>query len=36
MERLGLTYRGDTHWHGHDVLWYAIDRGVDSRPARSS
>jgi RimJ/RimL family protein N-acetyltransferase len=36
MERLGLTYRGDTHWHGHDVLWYAIDRGVDSGPARSS
>jgi RimJ/RimL family protein N-acetyltransferase len=26
MERLGLTRRGATHWHGHDVVWYAIDR----------
>jgi RimJ/RimL family protein N-acetyltransferase len=26
MERLGLTYRGDTHWRGHDVVWYALDR----------
>jgi RimJ/RimL family protein N-acetyltransferase len=28
MERLGLTLRGTTHWHGHDVVWYALDRGV--------
>jgi RimJ/RimL family protein N-acetyltransferase len=26
MERLGLTYRGTAHWHGHDVVWYATDR----------
>jgi RimJ/RimL family protein N-acetyltransferase len=26
MERLGLTYRGDAHWHDQDVVWYAIDR----------
>jgi RimJ/RimL family protein N-acetyltransferase len=26
MERLGLTERGATHWHGHDVVWYAVDR----------
>lgn len=26
MERLGLTRRGETHWHGHDVIWYALDR----------
>jgi RimJ/RimL family protein N-acetyltransferase len=36
MERLGLAYRGETHWHGHDVLWYALGRGVDFRPSRSS
>jgi hypothetical protein len=26
MERLGLTVRGTAHWHGHDVVWYALDR----------
>jgi RimJ/RimL family protein N-acetyltransferase len=26
MERLGLTLRGETHWHGHAVVWYALDR----------
>lgn len=26
MERLGLSYRGATHWHGFDVIWYATDR----------
>ena len=26
MERLGLTYRGTTRWHDHDVVWYALDR----------
>ena len=26
MEKAGLTYRGETRWHGHDVVWYAIDR----------
>ncbi len=26
MERLGMTYRGETQWHGSDVVWYAIDR----------
>ena len=36
MRRLGLTYRGATHWHGHDVVWHAIDRAVDFGPARSS
>lgn len=36
MERLGLTRRGATHWHGFDVVWYAIDRAVDFRPPRSS
>jgi RimJ/RimL family protein N-acetyltransferase len=26
MERLGMTERGAAHWHGHDVVWYALDR----------
>ena len=26
MEKAGLTYRGETRWRGHDVVWYAIDR----------
>jgi RimJ/RimL family protein N-acetyltransferase len=26
MKRLGLTERGTAHWHGHDVVWYALDR----------
>ena len=26
MERLGLTLQGETHWHEHDVIWYALDR----------
>jgi RimJ/RimL family protein N-acetyltransferase len=26
MERLGMTERGATHWHEHDVVWYALDR----------
>jgi RimJ/RimL family protein N-acetyltransferase len=26
MERLGLTYRGTTRWHGSEVVWYAVDR----------
>jgi RimJ/RimL family protein N-acetyltransferase len=26
MERLGLTLRGETFWHEHDVIWYQIDR----------
>jgi RimJ/RimL family protein N-acetyltransferase len=26
MERLGLTERGTTRWHDHDVVWYALDR----------
>jgi RimJ/RimL family protein N-acetyltransferase len=26
MERLGLAFRGETRWHGHDVIWYALDR----------
>lgn len=26
MERLGLTHRGEAHWHSLDVVWYAIDR----------
>jgi RimJ/RimL family protein N-acetyltransferase len=26
MERLGMTHRGATHWHGYDVIWYAVDR----------
>jgi RimJ/RimL family protein N-acetyltransferase len=26
MERLGPTFRGETRWHGHDVVWYALDR----------
>ena len=27
MQRCGLTLRGATHWRGHDVVWYAIERG---------
>jgi ribosomal-protein-alanine N-acetyltransferase len=26
MEKTGLTFRGETHWRGFDVVWYAIDR----------
>ena len=26
MERLGFTRRGETHWHGYDTVWYALDR----------
>ncbi len=26
MEKAGLTYRGETCWRGHEVVWYAIDR----------
>jgi ribosomal-protein-alanine N-acetyltransferase len=26
MEKAGLTYRGETHWRGYDVVWYVIDR----------
>jgi RimJ/RimL family protein N-acetyltransferase len=26
MERLGLTYRGETRWRGLDHVWYAVER----------
>lgn len=26
MERLGFTHRGETHWHGYDTVWCALDR----------
>ena len=26
MEKAGLTFRGETRWRSHDVVWYAIDR----------
>jgi ribosomal-protein-alanine N-acetyltransferase len=26
MGRLGFTHRGQTHWHGYDTVWYALDR----------
>jgi RimJ/RimL family protein N-acetyltransferase len=26
MNNCGLNLRGRTHWHGLDVVWYAIDR----------
>jgi RimJ/RimL family protein N-acetyltransferase len=26
MERLGMTFRGETDWHGYHVIWYALDR----------
>jgi RimJ/RimL family protein N-acetyltransferase len=26
MERLGLVHRGEAHWRGLDVVWYALDR----------
>jgi RimJ/RimL family protein N-acetyltransferase len=26
MNRCGLTLRGTEHWHGADVVWYALDR----------
>jgi len=38
MRRLGLTYRGATHWHGYDVVWHGVGRdgrAVDSGPVRS-
>ncbi len=28
MERLGLSYRGTAHWHGLEVVWYAVDRST--------
>jgi RimJ/RimL family protein N-acetyltransferase len=33
MERLGLTHHGKAHWHGYDVVWYALDRFLGSDPA---
>lgn len=32
MERLGLSEQGSAHWHGSDMVWYAIDRGAWPRP----
>jgi len=29
MQRLGLTERGATFWHGVPVVWYALDRADD-------
>jgi RimJ/RimL family protein N-acetyltransferase len=26
MERLGFTHRGEAHWHGYEMVWYALDR----------
>ena len=26
MRRLGMTMRGTAFWHGHEVVWYALDR----------
>ena len=34
MERLGLTYRGETTWRGDDVVWYAIEREPGERLLR--
>lgn len=31
MEKIGLSYQGETRWRGTDVVWYAIDR--PDRPA---
>jgi RimJ/RimL family protein N-acetyltransferase len=31
MEKIGLTYQGETRWRGTDVVWYTIDRR--DRPA---
>jgi RimJ/RimL family protein N-acetyltransferase len=28
MERLGLVRRGETRWHGSDMVWYALDRSA--------
>ena len=25
MKRLGLTYRGATHWHGYGQVWYGTE-----------
>ncbi len=25
MEKLGLTYRGATNWHGYDQVWYGTE-----------
>jgi len=25
MKRLGLTYRGATHWHGYDQVWFGTE-----------
>lgn len=27
MEKLGLSYEGEAHWHGFDQVWYALDLG---------
>lgn len=27
MEKLGLTYQGETFWHRFRQVWYAIDLG---------
>ena len=34
MERLGVTFRGETRWHDHDVVWYALDRSEESTQPR--
>lgn len=31
MEKLGLTYRGATHWHGYDQVWYGTE--LDPSPS---
>lgn len=39
MRLLGLRFRGETHWHGHDVVWFGVDRdqhAVDFPAARPS
>jgi RimJ/RimL family protein N-acetyltransferase len=28
MEKLGMTLRGETHFKGSDVVWYAVERQV--------
>lgn len=29
MKRLGLTYRGATHWHGYDQVWYGTELEIE-------
>lgn len=36
MEKLGLTYNGETVWHGFSQVWYGIDLSGPESPATAA